>query len=287
MDRELLIDGDILAYEIAYNKQRTMLDQDTGWLMQVVSPVEVGEAIDSYIDNACRLLNAVSYKVAITDSDNNFRKGILDTYKANRRAVDAEKPVALQSVPEYPLGMAKEYLLQNHSALFWPELEADDILSILATQETDKQRVIWSIDKDFEQVGGAWLYNPDKDEEPRLISDEEGDVFLYTQAVAGDKTDGYDGLSGWGMVTAERLFREKDEDGKPTSKAIPIEDMWQKVIDTYEKNNMTEGEALQQIRCAFLLRDGYYDSEDGSIQLWEPPRRNYEDTTDTNDIATG
>lgn len=84
-------------------------------------------------------------------------------------------------------------------------MEVDDMSSIRAYDGAKAgQKIIqYTSDKDAGQCHG-WLYNPDKDKEPRFITglgsiykDEKskvrgsGRMFLYYQILAGDKVDGY------------------------------------------------------------------------------------------------
>ncbi|NIR13552.1 MAG: exonuclease, partial [Desulfobacterales bacterium] len=77
-----------------------------------------------------------------------------------------------------------------------PKLEADDVMGVISTRSKDKT-IIVSEDKDMEQIPG-WIFNPNKDEEPRKIGEEQADLKFYIQAASGDPTDNYAGCPGVG-----------------------------------------------------------------------------------------
>jgi DNA polymerase-1 len=44
-------------------------------------------------------------------------------------------------------------------------------------------------------------------------------------------------------------------------------------VDAYEKKGYTKTEALQQARCARILRYGDYNKKTGVVKLWQPRKR--------------
>lgn len=99
----------------------------------------------------------------------------------------------------------RQWMIDELGAVVVDNMEVDDMSSIRAYDGAKAgQKIIQhTTDKDAGQCHG-WLYNPDKDKEPRFITglgsiykDEKGKVrgsgrmFLYYQILAGDKVDGY------------------------------------------------------------------------------------------------
>jgi DNA polymerase-1 len=68
-----------------------------------------------------------------------------------------------------------------------------------------------------------------------------------------------------GIKTAEKILG--------TDINVPLLDLWDKVLQAYDKKGYTEAEALQQARCARILRHGEYNKKTGEVKLWQPRRR--------------
>jgi DNA polymerase-1 len=79
------------------------------------------------------------------------------------------------------------------------------------------------------------------------------------QTLTGDTTDGYPGCKGIGPVNADKVLEGL---GTP-------EEMWEAVVEAYRKKGFGREFALQQARCAFILRHGYWAPGTG-VKLWEP-----------------
>jgi 5'-3' exonuclease len=143
----------------------------------------------------------------------------------------------------------------------WPNLEADDVISILATdKQMDEETVIVSIDKDFKSVPGIFYdYNKGEYHHP---TEEEADNFHLMQTIMGDATDGFSGVPRVGPVGAKKLL---DKEGYT----------WETVVKAYEKAGLTEQDALTNAWMARLLRADNYSFRTNTIKkLWTP--RNYQ-----------
>ena len=72
-------------------------------------------------------------------------------------------------------------------------LEADDVLGILATEPSNEERIIVSIDKDLYQIPAKISKDGKTFEE---ISENEANYWHMMQTLTGDSTDGYSGCPG-------------------------------------------------------------------------------------------
>jgi DNA polymerase-1 len=81
--RVLVIDGDILAYQIATNNEQPTNWGDGLWTLHADEGSCI-QQLDAVIDDLGSNLSADDYVVALTDK-NNFRKDVLPTYKSNRK----------------------------------------------------------------------------------------------------------------------------------------------------------------------------------------------------------
>lgn len=128
-------------------------------------------------------------------------KATILEYKGNRHGV---KPVLLKA--------CLNYLTKNFNTEVVEGIEADDAVNIAGVQgyinwkasgEDYDKVVVISIDKDS-KAGPGWLFNPDKDETPRLVEgfgklfldekgrpDGYGRVWSYYQILYGDPVDNY------------------------------------------------------------------------------------------------
>jgi DNA polymerase I len=244
MNTKLLIDGDILIYKIA-----TANEVATNWgdLWTLHCDQKRCEAeVDNAINDLGSNLEADDYVVCLTDKDN-FRKDILPSYKDNRK--DKRKPMVL--------GALREYVMKKHNGVVWKNLEADDVMGIMATEPTDEKRIIVSIDKDMKTI-------PCKLSQDGMTVDDVplklANYWHMIQTLTGDKTDNYDGIEGVGIKTAEKLIQKYTN--------VSHKDLWKIVQGIYKDKGYTEAEALQQARVAHICRHGDYNKKTGEVKLW-------------------
>ena len=244
MNTKLLIDGDILIYKIA-----TSAEVATNWgdLWTLHCDQKKCEAeVDNAIDDLGSNLEADDYVVCLTDKDN-FRKDVLPSYKDNRKA--KRKPMVL--------GALREYVMKKHNGVVWKNLEADDVMGIMATEPTDEKRIIVSIDKDMRTI-------PCKLSQDGMTVDDVplklANYWHMIQTLTGDKTDNYDGIDGVGIKTAEKLIMKYTN--------VSHKDLWKIVKGIYKDKGYTEAEALQQARVAHICRHGDYNKKTGKVKLW-------------------
>lgn len=241
----LLIDGDILLYKIAMNNEVETHWGDGLWTLH--SDANICKAdVDLVIEDLGSSLEADDYVVALTDSKN-FRKDVLPTYKNNRK--DKRKPLALKEL--------REYVIKKHRGIVWDNLEADDVMGIMATEPTEEERIVVTIDKDLKTVP-CNLSSDGLNVE--RIPERLADYWFMIQTLTGDKVDGYDGVEGIGIKTAEKLIKKYTN--------VPLLDLWKIVKKIYVDKGYTEAEALQQARVARILRHGDYNKKTGEVKLW-------------------
>jgi len=244
MNTKLLIDGDILIYKVA-----TSNEVATNWgdLWTLHCDQKRCEAeVDAEIDNLGSNLEADDYVVCLTDKAN-FRKDILPSYKDNRKA--KRKPMVL--------GALRDYVIKKHNGVVWKNLEADDVMGIMATEPSDEQRIIVSIDKDMKTI-------PCKLSQDGITVDDFplklANYWHMIQTLTGDRTDNYDGIDGVGIKTAEKLIKKYTN--------VAHKDLWKIVQGIYKDKGYTEAEALQQARVAHICRHGDYNKKTGKVKLW-------------------
>ena len=119
-----------------------------------------------------------------------------------------------------------------------------------------------TIDKDLLTVPG-WIFNPDKYDFPIRVTREEADRRFHLQWMMGDSGDGYKGMKGIGIKTAEKWLDEG---------LIRNEDPVVTVLEQYRahKEGYTWTYVNQMARCARILRAEDWDRERKRPRLWEP-----------------
>lgn len=246
MSRTLLIDADVVAYNAAASKEVATHWGDGYWTWHCdedAVKTAVLEMLDRYMDE----LGGTAMKLCLTDSEGNFRFGVLPSYKGNRKNV--KKPLVLKTI--------KQWLIDEHDAYFRPGLEGDDCMGILATAPIIKgEKVIVSIDKDMKTIPGLFCHR--LDEGVMEISEDEADYWHLYQTLTGDTTDGYAGCPGVGPKKAQAILED------------PLMGRWDAVVKTFEKAGLTEADALQQARVARILRASDYDFKKKEPILWSP-----------------
>ena len=236
----LLIDADFIVYKCC-----AATESEVDWGDDVI-------VVSSNFSDAYAMVERELYKIAedlgcfddtilfFTDSVN-FRKQIDPAYKGHR---NRKKPCGYRRV----INKLKE----DYQVVVMPQLEADDALGIYATKE--EGHIICSPDKDMRQIPGD-LY--DLSDGVVTITKEEGKRWHYIQTLAGDQTDGYSGVPGFGIKRAVAFFEENGYS-------------WSSVVEAFKSKDLDESVALQNARLAKILQHSDYDFDTQSVKLWTP-----------------
>lgn len=234
---KLLIDGDILAYKASSSVQKDIDWGDGLWTCHAY----LEDAIEQFKNLLDGILFAIKettledYSISdmmffFSDEDN-FRKHYLPAYKSNRKNI--RKPTCYKALVEW--------VYNNHEYTVVKPikyLEADDVIGIYAT--TYKDTIIVSMDKDFKTIPSKFFdfgRGEFKD-----ITEDESKYWLMYQTLIGDTTDGYKGCPTYGPVKAKKLLD-----------ATPVESYWDAVVKAYEKQGLTEDDAILQCTMARIL----------------------------------
>jgi DNA polymerase-1 len=272
---KVLIDADVICYESAAEASR---NEPITWEEGVVQvpnnldkAIEIaGYSIEQWILGAEALYETppetpTTFILCWSGvSEDNFRREVYPLYKSNRTV---EKP------PQY--AELRKYLESTYPSLSCRNLEGDDVLGLLGTEDTDADRIVMSTDKDIKTLPCKILHVKNRGElrfEYRDADLEAANLFWMTQTIVGDNTDGYKGSPGAGIVAAEKALKD----------VHTLPRMWKKVLDVYRAQfnkpkqydkfytKSVRGEALMNARCARILRYGDYDWLTGEVELWNP-----------------
>lgn len=256
MKTTALIDADTLVYAAALSSERAIHWGDELYTLH------------SYFDEALVRFNDLlegikegtkcdEVVMALSDGDTKgrFRMAILPTYKNNRKAV--RRPVVYAAL--------REWVHKTFTCYERPTLEGDDVLGILATDNTiiKGRKIIVSIDKDLKTIPGE-LFNYDRPERGIVtVTEEQADYWHLYQTLTGDTTDGYAGCPGAGPVKATAILGAiEDFNGVAAA--------WPKVVNAYAKAGLGEEHALTMARVARILRASDYDFKKKEVILWNP-----------------
>lgn len=247
---KLLIDADILVYQIASKNQTTFDGQPLFNLDNALRD------FNDYVTEILRKTKFTDYLLCIS-SDTNYRKQNFPTYKTNRTTL--VKPLGLK-----PL---REYLLSSecwHPVKMVEDLEADDVIGIMASR--DSNNVIYSLDKDLKTIPSK--YYDMRREKVIDIDEHSANKYLYKQILTGDPVDGYKGCPRIGKVKAGKMIDECKSEFY----------MFVQLVRAYRKAypNLTFEEVLGEIRYqagqARILRKNDYDYKNKKVILWYPWR---------------
>jgi len=175
-----------------------------------------------------------------------FRHTIYQDYKATR--IGKRKPLGIRDI--------RLYIEQTYTTRTMINLEADDVLGLLATGGQYRDPIIVSIDKDLRTVPCQLLAN----DTVETIHPVDANRTWMAQVLTGDTSDNYAGLKGHGPVTAAKTLAD----------AITLPDLWDKVVAAYKKAGRPYSEALLNARLARILRHGDYDYDTTQVRLWDP-----------------
>lgn len=233
------IDGDILVYRAACAAQHTYYDiyQDG----EIIETFEYSKEAKGYVKDASEFfledgtlyeirprleyfteeeakkafdfqmkalknkLKAKKYKIYLTGKGN-YREELATIlkYKGNRE--HTEKPYHFYNV--------RQHAVEKYGATIIDGVEADDCISVIAYRGylSDKNKpntVCVSIDKDLLNTPG-YHFNPDKDDEPVLVTLHEANRNFYEQLLKGDRTvDNIPGCQGLTKEIAEKYGTRK------------------------------------------------------------------------------
>lgn len=247
MTRTLLFDTDIVAYQAAaLNQNDSPFGRYSYWEQAKRTAVE-------RIEDIAEKLAATDLIMCLTHAEN-FRYGVLPTYKQTR---DRSKDVRPELLAEL-----KEFLADEYPSYIRPGLEADDIMGLLATHPSivPGDKIIVSEDKDMRTVSGK-VYNPRNPDLGVLeISPQDAAAFHMWQTICGDPTDGYKGAPGIGKssIYAEDILH------------CDMHEMWDEVLMAYAQVGLGEVEALKQAQVAKILSRHLYDFKTKEVVLWTP-----------------
>jgi|TARA_R110000822_G_scaffold13911_5_gene49078 5'-3' exonuclease len=243
--RTLLIDADIVLYKVA-----SMVEVATDWgdgIWTLHSDLKeaipsLNKCVESYLEK----LDTDIAKMCLT-GHNNFRKKVHSEYKANR--LNKRKPLVL--------GALREYVEATYDCLCEDNLEADDLMGLYSQHVIpNNENIIVSIDKDMRTIPCKLCVDG---EEILTISKDQADYYFAIQCLTGDSTDNYHGCPGVGPVKAKAIL-DKAEGS-----------YWEAIVAAYKKAELTEKQALQQARLAYILHDAKdYNFKTKKVKQWTP-----------------
>lgn len=237
VERTALIDADVIAYTCAAWAHGSMADQ-----------LELTERVEAMLDDWTRRAFCTKRLICFScPREDNFRKDAYPLYKSHR-TVD----------PPAMLPLAREVSAEAGPVVRRNRIEADDILGILATNDSVDNPVMVTVDKDLRQIPG-WHFNPNKEDFPVRTTEVEADWVFYQQWLTGDSTDGFGGIKGIGPAKATKILNGG-------------EDWLMEVLRAYRDAGYTADQAIAQARCARILRAGDWDSEKQAPIPWTPPQ---------------
>lgn len=247
-DRKLLIDGDIVAYTIAAAcEQPTKWDDDL-WTLHA-SENESVDRCYNLIEGLKETLFSDHVVVALSDK-NNFRKELSSTYKSNRTGI--RKPLTYKSI--------KDFMMDKYETHIYPNLEADDVLGILATTDDGFTKTIITKDKDLRTIpGNVYFFGENPMGLIEEIDEATADYNFFKQVLTGDRVDGYPGCPTIGDKTAEKHLKPFIGDWAKLAKTT---------INLFHKNGLDKDDMILQARLARILRTGEYDMKSGRPVLW-------------------
>lgn len=276
-----VVDADTIAFRAASACQHT-LEGSSGYTQNFAIRAEGEVIVDNMMFTLKQRLNADAFVVFLScPAKENWRYGVAESYKANRKS----------SIRPLLLNKLKDYMRIKYAASHMKFLEADDAIGIYLTEphHPDEKRIAVGRDKDFAQIPG-WHYQlgddlPNGKPNVTEITPLDAAKLHYTQMLAGDAVDGYDGCPGIGMVRAKRIIAEPTrlapQEGRITRGKnkgqlvtkwhdVGPSSMWDAVVSRYLKAGKTEADAIVTARLAHILHHKDYNQETCEITLWVP-----------------
>jgi len=254
-DTLLVIDYDILLYEFGFG------------LEKVNDSYVVEKAIDNFHNKLFHKFGTQSYLGYLNGKDN-FREttAVTHKYKGNRKTAK----------PKW-YGYIRDYLLNVYKTEVIDGAESDDGMSIAITSNPNS--ICCSRDKDLRTTSG-WHYSwgtKTTKEKPLEWIDEHGyleytekskggtalggggSMFLYAQALTGDKVDNIIGVEGIGLKGAFQLLK----------KAKTERELYDIVLRQYEEKEENPIERLHEnMNLLYMIKE---TDADGNLIHWSEP----------------
>lgn len=243
--KTLLIDADILMFRFAFRHQ-TVIQWSSEVSSEIIDEGRAKSDLDAFIISLLNKCDCLDYILCFTHKLN-FRYSVFPAYKSNRADL----------VPPKLLKKLKDHMRDNHTWKSRQYLEADDLMGILGTKYPTKY-VLATIDKDFESLP-VKLFNWNKDEKPRRITELEADFWFHYQWLTGDASDGYKGCFRIGDKKARKILNTRESYEWSAA-----------VVETYADRCYSWKEILQQAQMARILRHTDYDFKKKEVKLWKP-----------------
>lgn len=251
----LLIDGDQFLYRGCIAVEQEVKWDSENWVL-FSNEEDAHKTVLRSFEKLTEKFDTDKVRIAFSEGVS-FRKNLFPDYKTNR--AETRKPMCYFQV--------RERIMGEFPSLMVDGLEADDLLGIWATRD-DGDYVIISQDKDLKTIPNTRIYSGSGDE-VITTTQESADYFWLYQTLIGDTADGYPGCPGIGPKKAEALL-EKMPDGPIDPETSIIEWRWDLIVQAYQKQGLTEDDALMQARCARILRASDWDATNKEVILWTP-----------------
>ena len=236
---KLLIDCDFVVYKCTAAAE-SEIDFGDDVIVVTSSFKEAYSCVKRELNRIANKFGSFDEMILFFSDSKNFRKDIQKNYKGHR---NRKKPCGYRRVINK--------LKDEYPVIKMAGLEADDSMGVYATKNTGN--IIVSPDKDMKQIPGMlWNF-----EESTLINPKEGAKWHLIQSIAGDNTDGYSGIPGFGVKRAVALFEEKGYS-------------WKTVVNAFKEKGLSEDIALENARLAKILTTEDYDDEKMEPILWNP-----------------
>jgi len=236
---KLLIDCDFVVYKCTAAAE-SEIDFGDDVIVVTSSFKEAYSCVKRELNRIANKFGSFDEMILFFSDSKNFRKDIQKNYKGHR---NRKKPCGYRRVINK--------LKDEYPVIKMAGLEADDSMGVYATKNTGN--IIVSPDKDMKQIPGMlWNF-----EESTLINPKEGAKWHLIQSIAGDNTDGYSGIPGFGVKRAVALFEEKGYS-------------WKTVVEAFKEKGLSEDIALENARLARILTNEDYDDEKMEPILWNP-----------------
>lgn len=294
----LLLDGDYLIFSALSAAEEEVDWGDDVWSLQCdhnKARAILKSTLNGIRERLKEFHNASLVMVFSTpNGDDNWRKEVLPTYKANRKG--KRKPVGYREFLKWCMEDTETYM----KTFQWHGLEGDDVIGILATNPQFlgvDEAIPVSCDKDFNTIPGRFYWLT----ENKVVNNslEDANRWHFYQTMKGDSTDGYGGIPGVGeqvdgtpllewldnptyFYQATKVMKSGPRKGQEVAywTSCPADELpselgecptlWQCMVSLANKQGMTEEELIVQAQVARILRTEDFDWETKQPIPWTP-----------------
>lgn len=231
----------------------------------IVEGIDLEEAYEHSLDKITSIMERTGcdrFEIHFTVGRDSFPYQVFPDYKVNRTVSNE-----VEDRPPYGIRELKDLFCERHpgSAFNNHKWEADHIV-VCKRRDFPEKYILCAVDKDVLYTLPGMHFNYYSSTKYNIpmkwvtVTEEESVKRYYIQTLTGDTGDGVIGLSGIGPKKAEKALKGCTTEAE----------MWEAVVDMYEKHNRDVIDAVTNFRLVDMRQLKLNENGEYEVCLWKP-----------------